>query len=471
MSCLREHPRKPWVALALFALVAVFAPAAVGHDAPAVSRAKASREEPSLWLELSVSRDSLSPRDSTPLRLKVAYGAAAGARTRERPPLNVAIVLDRSGSMAEDQKLRFALAAARVVVENLSSRDYVSIVAYNDAAVVVSPAGAAVNRTFLDHRLDEVTAAGWTDLSAGLLEGIAQVSRVSAPGQSRHVLLLTDGLANRGVIEQSGLLKIVAAARAQRIELSTFGCGTQFDGKLLRAMAEAGSGRYHYARSAEQIPLAFKEELNGLLAVVAQNARLEIDVTAPSTIERVYAAGIEEPRAVAHQTSLGSLRVGERGVLVAEVTTKKQEPAADHVDLHVRLTFDDVATGRRVSREARQRLALAERTEPERRGVVLYGEVRAALQRAMAAAEGLDRERASTARAEFSRVYESARAYAFETRDQDLLNETFMLKHFLDELAVAESLGWTHSHEEAQRAIGNEADYERYLLLHHRGQR
>lgn len=423
--------------------------------AGAASGSPPAKQPPAVTLAAALGRSPSSRQDAKPLLIKIDYGAA-GVASGQRPPLNIALVLDRSGSMAEQGKLRYTLDAARVVVENLSDQDYVSIVAYNDRTTVLSPSGRAVNRKFLAHRLDEVTAEGWTDLSAGLLEGIAQIARTSAAGQSRHVLLLTDGLANRGVIDQAGLRRIAAAAQTQGIEVSTFGCGTEFDGKLLKAVAESGAGRYTYVRTAEQIPTAFLEELHGFLQVVAQNVRLDLTLGPGAELGHVYGVlpGTPSPRSF----QLGNLRAGERGLLVAELAPGEPGTA---VELKARLTFDDVAAGRRGSIEVRAR------SEPgaERPDVTLYGEVLEALDRAIEAVEGEDQARAAAARADYARVYERARAYAIETHDQELLNQTFLLKHFIGELDESESEGRLHEHDQA--AFTKEAEYQRYLLLHH----
>jgi Ca-activated chloride channel family protein len=196
-------------------------------------------QDEAVSLRPALSHTAYDQSTSAQLLFKVDF-SAADKQAPNRPPLNIALVLDRSSSMAEDMKFSHAIAAARAVIENLTEHDTVSLVAFNEQSLVLSPAGRAVNKPFLFQRLAEVSPEGITDLSAGLLEGIAQISSQKAKGQVKHVLLLTDGEANSGITDPAALAKIVESARAKGIGLSTLGCGTDFNAKLLTDLAAAG---------------------------------------------------------------------------------------------------------------------------------------------------------------------------------------------------------------------------------------
>lgn len=407
---------------------------------------------------------------STPaaLSLKIDVAGVAAA-TATRPPLNLAIVIDRSGSMAEDKKFEHALRAAAMVFENLTERDIISLVAFDEKAAVLSPAGPAVNRDFLDHRLSDISPVGWTNLSAGLMEGIAQIDSKAADGQARRVVLLTDGMANRGVTAPDELRRLVAAAKARGISVSTLGVGTTFDEVLLKGMAEAGGGRYAYAATGEDIPRAMSAEVEGLLRVVAQNTSIRVRVEG-GKISLVHGRPIEAP-VPEYTLKLGDVREGERAVFVMEI-----EPAAfsagAEVSVRAEMTLDDVERAKRASLATAARAAYSSDAASVRAGenpsVTLYCGVLDALERAEDAVLGLDDRRFREATALFTRKHDEARAHALKARDQDLLNQAFLLKHLMTDLESARAAGQLHGHDAAEKALPKAVDYQRYLREHHR---
>jgi Ca-activated chloride channel family protein len=441
-------------------------------DKPGPENKSATAESPTdggaLALRAALSDSAYSRTAPTQLLFKVDYVSTA-ATPASRPPLNIALVLDRSGSMAEDKKLGYTMNAAREVIANLSDRDIISIIAFNERVLVLSPAGRAVNKEFLFHRLEEIAPEGYTDLSAGLLEGIAQVNSQAAEGQVKQVILLTDGKANRGVTNPAAVRKLVEKARAKGVGLSALGCGTDYDEKLLRDMADAGGGRYTYVRAPEQIPDAFREELHGLLEVVAQNARLEISVEQGS-ITKVFGQTWDRA-ASSHQINIGNVRAGERGVVL--LTLKPADyKAGNTVRATAKLTFDDPQTSERVVRvaSAQSEFASGGQEAEQDEEVLVYGGLLAALETATEGAEGYDQQRYQQALTGLAQWYGRARQLALNTRNQDLLNHAFLLKHLLEEMEAAGKQGKMHAHSEALEKLKKESDYQRYLLLHHREQ-
>lgn len=401
----------------------------------------------------------------TQLLLKVQF-SSLDKRPPNRPPLNLALVLDRSSSMGADMKFSHAIAAARAVIENLTERDTVSLVAFNERSLVLSPAGHVVNKPFLFQRLSEVSPDGITDLSAGLLEGIAQISSRNAEGQVKHVLLLTDGQANTGITDPAALSKIAEAAHAKGVGVSTLGCGTDFNERLLTDLATAGGGRYTYVKSSEQLPAAFREELRGLLEVVAQNVRLEISVKQGGTISKVY--GQPWPQASpTFELPIGNLRAGERGFVMLALKPTDFKPGAA-IKVAAKLTYDSPETSERVTRAVSARAEFSTGgTIEANEEVTLCAAVMDAMDLAADALQDFNLDRYAKARTSFDQWHGHVREYALGHRNQDLLNEAFLLKHFMDELQAIRGPDAPPLLSDTRSQIEKQSDYQNYQLLHH----
>jgi Ca-activated chloride channel homolog len=194
----------------------------------------------------------------------------------KRAPLNISLVLDRSGSMHGD-KIAFVKKAAQFVIDNLAAEDYLSIVQYDDEIDVVSPSARVQNKNELKRRIEQIQARNMTNLSGGMLAGFEQVQASKQPKYVSRVLLLSDGLANQGIVEPEKLREIARQKfREEGIALSTFGVGADFNEVLMTNLSEHGGANYYFIDSPDKIPSIFAQELQGLLAVVAQNARLDI---------------------------------------------------------------------------------------------------------------------------------------------------------------------------------------------------
>jgi Ca-activated chloride channel family protein len=203
-----------------------------------------------------------------------------------RDPVNLAFVLDRSGSMS-GQKLELAKRAIETAVDRLLPTDRFAIVSYDDRIdVVVEGTNASREaKTNAIDRLRAIDARGSTDLAGGWLRGAEQVA-LGQTGQAgsgiNRVLLLTDGLANVGITDPTALHEHATQLRARGVTTTTFGVGADFDESLLQSMADAGGGHFYFIENAAQILDHVSTEVGELLAVVARDVMLE--VTAPESV-------------------------------------------------------------------------------------------------------------------------------------------------------------------------------------------
>lgn len=258
----------------------------------------------------------------------------------ERAPLNISVVLDRSGSMSGD-KLEFVKKATDFIVKNLHATDTLSIVQYDDTVDVVSKSGLVTDKENLYKKIKGIEAGGMTNLSGGMMEGYNQSFSTRRNGLVNRVLLLSDGLANVGITEPEQLQRIAQQHfREKGIGLSTFGVGEGFNELLMTALAEYGGANYYFIATPDQIPQIFAKELSGLLSVVAQNARLTLTLPAEYfACEKVYG--------YLHQTQGNTVVVNFNDVFSEEekvVTVKLRllKPLTSSVDIQVKWQYDDV---------------------------------------------------------------------------------------------------------------------------------
>ncbi len=211
---------------------------------------------------------------------------------RDRAPIGLALVLDRSGSMDGD-RLDAAVAAAALAVDRLHPDDVVSAVAFDhDVQVVASPAWRK-SQTGLAQSLRALRSGGSTNLSGGWLRGRQDMQDAlpllgDLAGSSRRIVLLTDGHANHGITEPAVLLELARTARANGISTTTIGVGEGYDDDLLRGIADAGGGNAWYVEKPDQAHDVLAEELGALLSVCAQGLRVELTLSESVEIAMVH---------------------------------------------------------------------------------------------------------------------------------------------------------------------------------------
>ncbi len=209
--------------------------------------------------------------------VRVFFTAPEAAHRVSRLPVNLALVLDRSGSMSGG-KLDLAREAAERALAFLRPHDRFAVVVYDDQVDVVAESSKAnrVARGRTADRLREIEPRGSTDLCSGWLRGCEQVGRKLDRESIGRCLLLTDGLANQGITDPAELTRLAGRLRARGVATSTFGVGDDFDERLLQAMAEAGGGNSYYLQDATRIAEFLQSEVGEALEVVARGAALVV---------------------------------------------------------------------------------------------------------------------------------------------------------------------------------------------------
>ncbi|MDQ8197006.1 VWA domain-containing protein [Pelagicoccus enzymogenes] len=241
------------------------------------SATAATPSDPTVTLTAELDYAQLSAEGNDTAILKVSLLPAHLRYNNDRPPLNLAIVLDRSGSMG-GEKIEMAKRAVRRAFQTLQPNDYVSIVAYNNTARTLLPLTQVRHIHNPRAYIDRLHADGGTAIYAGVNLGAAQLRPAldDSSGINR-ILLLSDGLANEGPSDVRDFQLLGKSLSREGITVSTIGLGLGYNEDLMAGLSAAGQGNVYFVETANDLPRIFDSELGDASSIVAQNAVIEIE--------------------------------------------------------------------------------------------------------------------------------------------------------------------------------------------------
>ena len=351
-----------------------------------------------------------------------------------RPNLDLAIVLDRSGSM-EGDKLVAVKQAAIELVEQLEARDDVSLVSYaSDVTRHGNRRGAnQIGQSFFRRELLAIHSGGSTALGPALFEGLTMLLEAEREDTTlTHLLLLSDGRANEGETDPQVLGRRARQAFERGISTSTLGVGLDYNEDLMTKIADAGGGRYHFIESPTEVSRVLDDELAGLAATVVRGIELHIDPQGGVRVVSVfgYANELDGARVTA---PVGSLAAGQSRAIL----TRVHVPASPVGTLNLsklRLRFVDAGTGEKKEMLIPLQVPVVATKQEVARSENLEVTVRAA---EIEANEKLRAAALAVERREFEQARGTLRSAIQELQQQQAATESAELAGQLDELESA----------------------------------
>ena len=296
-----------------------------------------------LNLRLDPDRRMLLAGKDQEVVVKIDLDSETGRRSN-RSPLNIAVVIDHSGSMA-GAKIEKTKQAAMQLIDQLTPQDTLALIEFDDRVTVLFPSQQVVDRQALKAQVQRIEPGGSTALYAGVEAGGKQLLEIeSRTERINRVILLSDGLANVGPSSTSDLKSLGRSLSRQGVSVSTIGVGDDYNEDLMAGLAEASDANYYYVQDAEKLPEIFAKELGGLQTVTARNVKVAI--ACGDGVEPIDLIGRPEKfvdqKAVVEFSSFAS---GQNRYLFLRCRVKANEAMSQMELASVKVTYRDEVNG------------------------------------------------------------------------------------------------------------------------------
>lgn len=271
-------------------------------------------------------------------------------------PLNLVLVIDKSGSMADSDKMSRVKDSLHAMVSQLRPEDIVSIVTFDSGASVLYPASRIGDGNGIRYAINCIQPGGSTNIHGGLMLGYSEAKKHFQRGVTNRVILLTDGIANVGVIDPARIAADSLERNGQGIDLSTIGVGLDLNNDLLRTLARSGRGLYHFISDYHDINKVFINEVQSLVSSVAKRVEVRIDYGPSLRVEKIYGYA---PRYANGSVSI-SLDNMNNGLTQVIMVRFRADSVRGQMPVKVRLSYFDVKRQREVVEVQEARLIPAE---------------------------------------------------------------------------------------------------------------
>ena len=281
--------------------------------------------------------------------LQIGFSTALANDRQRLRPINLALVIDKSGSMADADKLSRVKEALLTLVNQLRETDVLSIVVFDSEAQVLMPARTLSDKESIKRLISGIQPGSSTNIHAGLMLGYQEALRNYRREATNRVVLLTDGIANQGVTNPDRIASDSLSFNDRGIDLSTIGVGLDLNKDLLRQLAKSGRGLFHFVADAQDITKVFVKEVQSLVSPVASEPNLEIEYDSGLELAQLYGY---EPRFHSNGVSikLDNMNSGMTQVVLLRFKLTGKPPFNWRLPVRVRFTYYDLEQNRQVTK-------------------------------------------------------------------------------------------------------------------------
>lgn len=268
---------------------------------------------------------------------------ASGAVGQARMPLNLCLIIDRSGSM-EGEPLEYVKRACGYVVDLLEPNDVLSVVAFEERVDIVMPARRVVNKALIKEHINRLEPGNTTNLYDGIAAGASQIASVYSGGYVNRALLFTDGDPTAGIKDFSSIVGMVGEQKSRGITVTALGFGNEYNEELLAGIARKAGGNYYYITRPDLIPEVFRKELETLMTIVGRNLRLKVNLSRWAQSRQIY-GHLPTFGNRSAETTLPDVERGSAESALIELELGAR-PAGVYRVAKIEINYDDSVTGK-----------------------------------------------------------------------------------------------------------------------------
>jgi Ca-activated chloride channel family protein len=252
--------------------------------------------------------------------LQMGMNSAIDPATITKPPLDIVVVLDRSGSMAASGKMDYAHQGIKLLIEALGDADTFTFIAFDDKVETLFGPARVADKASVEAIVDGVQPRNGTDIFDGLEAGYKAALSVGDETQQRRVIFLTDGLPTVGDVDHGHIEAMSAGYNAKYIGLTTIGLGGDVDAGLLRQLSEQGGGNFYFAEKPAAVQEVFTQELAFFVAPIAYDLKLTFDKLPAYSVKNVYGTNLWKATAAGGAVSIPSVFLVSRTSSMPDAT-------------------------------------------------------------------------------------------------------------------------------------------------------
>lgn len=208
--------------------------------------------------------------------LQVAMNTPVDPQLLERPPLDLVVVVDTSGSMAEDDRIGYVRQGLHLLIDELDEGDRLALVTYSSDVAVRAGLGEVADKAQLHTLVDGLVASGSTNLYAGLQQGLMLAAASFDIERQNRVILLSDGMPTVGTTDSTSIMDMADDYVREGVGLTTIGVGLDFNVDLMRGLAEADAGNFYFVEDADAVQEVFVGELDYFVTPLALDIELQV---------------------------------------------------------------------------------------------------------------------------------------------------------------------------------------------------